>query len=54
MMGNCKKLEAEIKRLRTNIEIFAASDHYETLSLDESDDLMDSIMKTVVNYFGLE
>jgi len=46
-------VDAEVKRLRTNIEIFAASDHYESLALDEEEGLMDSIMKSVVKYFGL-
>jgi len=46
-------VDAEVKRLRTNIEICAASDHYESLALDEEEGLMDSIMKSVVKYFGL-
>jgi len=47
-------VDAEVKRIRTNIEIFSAADHYELLVLDEDSDLMDSIMKAAVKYFGLD
>ena len=43
----------EINRLRVNIEIFAASDQYQQLSIDNDSELMDSIMLSVVKNFGL-
>lgn len=46
-------IDAEIKRLRTDIEIFSASDQYIPLEIDEDELLMDAIMKSVVKYFGI-
>ncbi len=46
-------VEAERKRLRTNIEIFSASDHYQSLCVDEDEELMDALMRVVIRYFGL-
>ncbi len=43
----------EINRLRVNIEIFAAADKYQQLSIDDDAQLMDAIMLSVVKHFGL-
>lgn len=44
----------EVNRLRVNMEIFAASDKYQTLGIDDDTQLMNSIMQSVVKYFGLK
>lgn len=43
----------EVNRLRVNIEIFAASDKYQQLAIDDDSQLMDVIMRSVVNNYGL-
>ncbi|MEK5548163.1 type I restriction endonuclease subunit R [Paenibacillus sp. FSL L8-0689] len=43
----------EINRLRVNIEIFAAADKYQQLVIDDDEQLMDTIMMSVVKNFGL-
>lgn len=47
-------IEAEIRRLRTEIGIFAADDHYQSLMVDEDKELMDLIMASVVKNFRLD
>lgn len=44
----------EITRLRVNIEIFAAADKYQQLAIDDDLQLMDAIMLSVVQNFGLK
>ena len=44
----------EVNRLRVNIEIFAASDKYQQLAVDEDSQLMDMLMTSIVKHFGLK
>ena len=44
----------EVNRLRVDMEIFAASDKYQMLAIDDDSQLMDVIMLSVVNNFGLK
>jgi len=46
-------VQNEISRLRVNIEIFAAADKYQDLTVDDDTPLMDTIMLSVVENFGL-
>lgn len=46
-------VQNEIKRLKVNIEIFAADDKYELLKVDENEELMDNIMRSVVKNYEL-
>ncbi|MHA4766752.1 type I restriction endonuclease subunit R [Bacillus altitudinis] len=43
----------EISRLRVNIEIFAASDKYQKMAIDDDEQLMDAIMMSVTKNFGV-
>lgn len=43
----------EPKRLQTSIEVFAASDKYMELAIDENEELMESIMKAVIQNYRL-
>jgi type I restriction enzyme R subunit len=47
-------VENEINRLRVNIEIFAAADQFQQLAIDDDSQLMDAIMLSVVQNFGLK
>ena len=47
-------ISKEVKRLRVNIEIFAASDEFQQLGIDEDEELMDNIMKSVIHNYGLK
>jgi len=49
-----QEIAKEVDRLRVNIEIFASSDKYQSLALDEDEQLMNSIMNAAVRYYGLE
>jgi type I restriction enzyme R subunit len=44
----------EVNRLKVNIEIFAASDKYQQLEIDENEELMDMLIKSIVKNFGLK
>ncbi len=43
----------EPKRLQTSIEVFAASDKYMELTIDENEELMEFIMKAVIQNYSL-
>jgi type I restriction enzyme R subunit len=43
----------EVERLRVNIEIFAVSDKYQQLAVDEDEQLMDAMMNSIVRNYGL-
>jgi type I restriction enzyme R subunit len=43
----------EPRRLQTSIEIFAASDKYMDLGIDENEELMEAIMKAVIQNYSL-
>jgi type I restriction enzyme R subunit len=44
----------ELDRLKVNIEIFAASDRYQELEVDENEELMEHIMKTVEKNYKID
>lgn len=44
----------EIERLQVDIELFAASDKYEVLKIDEQAELMERIMNAIVQNYSLE
>lgn len=43
----------EVDRLRVEIEIFAGADKYQQMELDENDQLLDLIMKSIIKNYGL-
>lgn len=43
----------EPKRLQTDIEIFAASNHYLELDIDENEELMERILKAILHNYSL-
>lgn len=43
----------EVTRLQVYIEIFAASDKYQELGIEDDSQLMDAIMLSIIKYFGL-
>lgn len=44
----------EPKRLKTNIEIFAASDKYQNLEIDDDEEVMEHILKAIILNYGLK
>lgn len=44
----------EIERLQVDIELYAASDKYDALQIDKHDDLMERIMKAVVQNYSID
>jgi len=46
-------VDKEVERLRVNIEIFAASDKYQHLAVDEDERLMDAMMNSIIRNYGL-
>ena len=44
----------EPKRLQTDIEIFAASNHYLELEIDENEELMERILKAILHNYSLK
>ena len=44
----------EIDRLKVNIEVFAASDKYQELSIDDNTELMEIMMKSIEKNFSIE
>ena len=44
----------EVKRLGTAVGIFAASEKFETMKLDEHDELMEQVMKAIVQNYSLD
>lgn len=46
--------EKEVERIKTDIEILAADDAFEGLNIEDNTELMDSIMKRVIQHYGLD
>lgn len=46
--------EAEIRHLKFDIEIFAASEQYEGLGIDDDDELMEIIIKRVIQHYRID
>lgn len=44
---------SEVNRLRVDIEIFSSSDHFMDMEIDENEELMDALMKSIIHNFGL-
>jgi len=44
----------ELERLKVDVELFAASDKYENLRIDEHSELMERIMNAIVQNYSLE
>lgn len=44
----------EVSRVKVEISIFAVSDHYQSLNLEDSDEVMDMIMLSVIRNFSLK
>jgi hypothetical protein len=46
--------EKEVERIKTDIEILSVDDTFESLNIDEKAELMDNIMKRVIQHYGLD
>jgi len=46
--------EKEVERIKTDIEILTVDDAYESLNIDSDLELMEGIMKRVIQHYGLE
>lgn len=46
--------EKEVERIKTDIEILAVDDAFENLNIGDNTELMDSIMKRVIQHYGLD
>ena len=46
--------EKEVDRIKTDIEILAVDDAFEGLNIDDNNELMDNIMKRVIQHYGLD
>ena len=46
--------EKEVERIKTDIEILSVDDTFESLNIDETAELMDKIMKRVIQHYGLD
>jgi len=46
--------EKEVERIKTDIEILSVDDTFESLNIDETAELMDNIMKRVIQHYGLD
>ena len=47
-------IDREVKRLQTDIEILSADDNYESLNIDEDNELFEAIMKRIIQHYALD
>ncbi len=47
-------IDREVKRLQTDIEILSADDTYESLNIDEDNELLEAIMKRIIQHYALD